>query len=626
MRESRLLVEEDVRLPREHLAERDARDRVVVAVHPDGGGGGVAGGGGQGEQGGGPPHSYRAAPPAERRDPGMEDVMSIMKELKRENEMMKNELQGLAGDKGGGGRGGGGRRRQVLHGRRSNAQPSAPQAGRRQAAPRLEPESVAESVRSETVADELDATDEEILHCFYSYMDPALCSDLKIEAIIGSFRQKWGGSRRRPNGTLWRDKMYEKIGEKRGVDPRDFFRAEQVGEAHLYMPGAEPIEPQSGEDGRRGDRDGYGEDDRGEYVADGYRDGGRDRDRGRGGGWDADRDQGRERERERDGRRDHDGGWRHEEHYDRHDDGSSARRRAPRTPNSELESGGYNVQDWSAREADSNRSNQYREGEGDGRSGDGRGGEGGGRQGRGGAVRARTGGPVVSRRAKLPFSPRVAPNPPAPSSNSTRGDNRRQEEWSQPPPIPPQEYGFQDYYEYGGDADQGHPHSSRPPAAQNEPPVPHSRVSLEQLSDQELNGMLRAARIDPRGLRSRADALHQLRAVFAGGEPGQAGYGGAAPPQPSYAPERGYQQGPDYGPGPGDYGQAQRAPPPGHGNDEVPVGGGAGGDTAAAQAQEERRLSGKGQAAYVLPEVRKSSLFPGTVADTLTACVLCPCA
>jgi len=140
--------------------------------------------------------------------------------------------------------------------------------------------------------------------------------------------------------------------------------------------------------------------------------------------------------------------------------------------------------------------------------------------------------------------------------------------------------------------------------------VPHSRVSLEQLSDQELNGMLRAARIDPRGLRSRADALHQLRAVFAGGEPGQAGYGGAAPPQPSYAPERGYQQGPDYGPGPGDYGQAQRAPPPSHGNDEVPVGGGAGGENAAAQAQEERRLSGKGQAAYVLPEVRKSSLSP----------------
>jgi hypothetical protein len=89
-------------------------------------------------------------------------------------------------------------------------------------------------------SDELDAeldgvSDLEILHCFYSYMEPALAHRAKLNSVIGGFKRKWGGSRRRPTGSLWRSKMYAKIAEKRSVDPRAFFLAHERGEAHLFL-------------------------------------------------------------------------------------------------------------------------------------------------------------------------------------------------------------------------------------------------------------------------------------------------------------------------------------------------------------------------------------------------------
>ena len=51
-------------------------------------------------------------------------------------------------------------------------------------------------------------TDEEILQCFYSYMEPQLSSYRKITILIGGFKRKWGGSRRNPTGSKWRAKMY----------------------------------------------------------------------------------------------------------------------------------------------------------------------------------------------------------------------------------------------------------------------------------------------------------------------------------------------------------------------------------------------------------------------------------
>lgn len=542
----------------------------------------------------------RASLPVERA--GMEEVISIMHELKRDNERIKHELDGLVQQEGG--------RRTGLpaHGRRSKAPAREPRRG--YAEP---PHSAASTVISESPYAELDAPDEEILQCFYSYMDPALCSEAKLSAIIGGFRQKWGGSRRRPNGTLWRDKMYEKIGEKRGVDPREFFLAEQRGEAHMYI-GSGVGEKDDAESHAQDmlDRDYEGPSSRGddEYGGD----------------------------------------QQYTEPSEQH-----GRRVAPRTPNSELDrDAGYNVQNWASRPvAESTSTHQAHGNRHTSASGH------------------ASGGPVVSRRAMgQMFSPRSGAHGPMPQPPSDVGTHdERDQPNDSPPPIPPQEYGFNDYYSYG-DSNTRHdnrqhlpPQSQHRPMPPSHPPhasssmqyapqqqhrfnsaPPHPRL-LEQLGDDELQGMLRAARIDPRGLRTRDDVIYQLRAVIGGlgliGGPVPPPYGGgasaAAPNFMGFPPARASQQSRyDYGystamPAPTGgvfesvaqhYGQpplhhvgsAGVVPQPGA---EVPGYGHDAGQehasprvdasaAAAAVAAEERRLSGKGQASYELPEVRFS--------------------
>ena len=554
---------------------------------------------------------YPAAAPrvslaAEEKRAGMDEVISIMHELKRDNERIKQELDGLVKQEGA-------RRTGVpAHGRRSRVPGRDPQKRRSYAEapgrepPRLDPEDGANSVISESPFAELNASDEEILQCFYSYMDPALCSEVKLSAIIGGFRQKWGGSRRRPNGTLWRDKMYEKIGGKRGVDPREFFLAEQRGEAHMYIGSGVAERDAENHDQDRVDRDRRWDDD---YSGD----------------------------------RQHAGP---SEHY--------GRRAAPRTPNSDT---GYNVQNWAGRpgteststhQAHSSRHTSGHPG----------------------------GGPVVSRRAMgQMFSPRSGANEHAPQPASDVGtqDERDRPNYDDPHPIPPQEYGFNDYYNHGNNSpgDHGYDDRQQMPSQSQHMPMPppqpphlpsssvqyaphhqqrftpapsYPRVSLEQLGDDELQGMLRAARIDPRGLRSRDDVIYQLRAVFGG--PGQ--IGGPVPPgsygagEDSVAPSpvgvpAAAQQQPRYDYG---YGTAMPGPmsrvsgsvaqrygePPLHHVGSTGVGPGADASAyvhdagqqrtsprdeasaaAAAVAAEERRLSGKGQASYELPEVFFSS-------------------
>jgi hypothetical protein len=549
---------------------------------------------------------------AEEKRAGMDEVISIMHELKRDNERIKQELDGLVKQEGA-------RRTGVpAHGRRSKVPGREPRHSYTEAPgrepPRVEPEDGVNSVISESPYAELDASDDEILHCFYSYMDPALCSEVKLSAIIGGFRQKWGGSRRRPNGTLWRDKMYEKIGEKRGVDPREFFLAEQRGEAHMYI-GSGVAE----------------RDDAGSHAQDRF---------------DSD---------SRRGQDDYGGSQQHagpSEQYGR-------RAAAARTPNSELERDtGYNVQNWAdrpgAESTSTHQAHSNRHPSASGHPG---------------------GGPVVSRRAMgQMFSPRSGSNGqvPQPPPDVGTQEERDRPNYDDPPPIPPQEYGFNDYYNYGNNSPTAHGHDNRqqlPSQSQHRPMPPsqpphsssssvqyaahhqqrltsapsHPRVSLEQLGDDELQGMLRAARIDPRGLRSRDDVIYQLRAVFGG--PGQVG--GPVPPG-SYVPGGGgdsvapnpmadpvaAQQQPryDYGYGTaplpmgrvsGSAAQQYGQPPlhhagsPGRGPGPGPDASGYGHDAgrertsprdeasaaAAAVEAEERRLSGKGQASYELPEV-----------------------
>ena len=38
--------------------------------------------------------------------------------------------------------------------------------------------------------------------------------------------------RRRPTGNLWREKLFATIAERRGVDPRTFYKAQQRGGCH----------------------------------------------------------------------------------------------------------------------------------------------------------------------------------------------------------------------------------------------------------------------------------------------------------------------------------------------------------------------------------------------------------
>ena len=545
----------------------------------------------------------RASLPVERA--GMDEVISIMHELKRDNERIKQELDGLVNQEGG--------RRTGLpaHGRRSKAPAREPR--RSYAEP---PRSAASTVIAESPYAELDAPDEEILHCFYSYMEPTLCSEAKLSAIIGGFRQKWGGSRRRPNGTLWRDKMYEKIGEKRGVDPREFFLAEQRGEAHMYI--GSGVGDKDDAEGRAQDR--------------------------------LERDH---EGRSRTGDDEYGGDQQYAEPSEQH-----RRPVAPRTPKSELDrDAGYNVQNWANRfgaestSAHQVHGNRHTTGFGN-----------------------PSGGPVVSRRAMgQMFSPRSDAHGPMPQSLSDVGTHDEQDRlnYDSTPPIPAQEYGFNEYYNYGDSNTGGHEHGhdnrqhlpSQPqhrPMPPSHPPQssssmqyapqekhwlnsapPHQRLSLEQLGDDELQGMLRAARIDPRGLRTRDDVIYQLRAVIGGpgliGGPVPPPYGGrgsATPSNPTSFPPAGPSQQPryDYGYGTGmpapsggafgsvaqHYGQpplhhvgwAGVVPRPGA---EVPGYGHDAGqehtsprvDTsaAAAVAAEERRLSGKGQASYELPEV-----------------------
>ena len=58
--------------------------------------------------------------------------------------------------------------------------------------------------------------DVEILLAYYSEYDSSKATEEKVKAIIEKFRAKHGGQ--------WRDEMYSRIGEKRGVNPRDLFR------------------------------------------------------------------------------------------------------------------------------------------------------------------------------------------------------------------------------------------------------------------------------------------------------------------------------------------------------------------------------------------------------------------
>eukprot|EP01050_Picozoa_sp_SAG11_P011706 SAG11_NODE_1257_length_5369_cov_4.408159_2_plen_735_part_00 len=58
--------------------------------------------------------------------------------------------------------------------------------------------------------------DMEILLAYYAEYDKPKATEEKVATIIETFRAKYGGG--------WRDEMYSRIGEKRGVNPRDLFR------------------------------------------------------------------------------------------------------------------------------------------------------------------------------------------------------------------------------------------------------------------------------------------------------------------------------------------------------------------------------------------------------------------
>ena len=89
--------------------------------------------------------------------------------------------------------------------------------------------------------------DKRILMAYYEEYEPSLADEGRIAGIIKKFRQQYGGK--------WRDNMYKKIGQKRDMDPRDFWRGgderpQEYDEHEEHEP-----EPRGGRDSRHRDRD-----------------------------------------------------------------------------------------------------------------------------------------------------------------------------------------------------------------------------------------------------------------------------------------------------------------------------------------------------------------------------------
>ena len=78
--------------------------------------------------------------------------------------------------------------------------------------------------------------DKEILMAYYEEYEPSLADETRVANLIRKFRQQYGGA--------WRDTMYKKIGAKRQVDPRDFWKGDADprgnGDGHYDDDGSPP--------------------------------------------------------------------------------------------------------------------------------------------------------------------------------------------------------------------------------------------------------------------------------------------------------------------------------------------------------------------------------------------------